>query len=146
MLVALSDIHFVDGTAGEHNLPYSAFESVFLVDVASLAVDKQAKELKVLLVGDIVDLIRSTKWLDIDPQDRPWGDRGLADIPSPRKGSETEKQCLKILGKVSPKSLEKPEAPVSLASFASCCVAVMFKARANSGFSRLISGRRSAAA
>ena len=115
MLVALSDIHFVDGTAGEHNLPYSAFESVFLVDVASLAVDKQAKELKVLLVGDIVDLIRSTKWLDIDPQDRPWGDRGLADIPSPRKGSETEKQCLKILGKVSPKSLEKPEAPASLA-------------------------------
>ena len=55
MLVAMSDIHFVDGTAGEHNLPFSAFESVFLADVASLAKKKGAKEIKILLLGDIID-------------------------------------------------------------------------------------------
>ena len=58
MLVVISDIHFVDGTAGEHNLPYGAFESVFLSDVASLAKEKKAKEMKLLLLGDIVDATR----------------------------------------------------------------------------------------
>jgi hypothetical protein len=39
MLVVISDIHFVDGTAGEHNLHYSAFQSVFLSDIATLTKD-----------------------------------------------------------------------------------------------------------
>ncbi len=30
MLVAISDLHFVNGTAGEHNIPYEAFEDIFL--------------------------------------------------------------------------------------------------------------------
>lgn len=81
MLIAISDIHFVDGTAGEHNLPFSAFDSVFLSDIASLAKEKEAKEVKLLLLGDIVDVIRSTQWFDVDPEDRPWGTRGLLDIP-----------------------------------------------------------------
>ncbi|MBW1921526.1 MAG: hypothetical protein JRI81_15065, partial [Deltaproteobacteria bacterium] len=107
MLVAISDIHFVDGTAGEHNLPFSAFNSVFLSDICALASEKDAKEVKVLLLGDIVDLIRSTKWFDVKPEDRPWGKRGLSDIPRPRKRSVTEKQCLKILGQASQRSLGK---------------------------------------
>lgn len=114
MLIAISDIHFVDGTAGEHNLPFSAFHSVFLSDVVSLAKEKKAKEVKLLLLGDIVDLIRSTKWFDVDPEDRPWGARGLKDIPSPRKRSTTEKQCLKILGQVTKRSMTKEEPPDSL--------------------------------
>jgi len=114
MLVAISDIHFVDGTAGEHNLPFSAFKSVFLSDVASLAKEKKAKEVKLLLLGDMVDVIRSTQWFDVDPEDRPWGTRGLKDIPSPPKGSRTEKQCLKILGRVAQRSMSKEEPPDSL--------------------------------
>jgi len=114
MLIAISDIHFVDGTAGKHNLHETAFNSVFLTNIASLAKKKDAKVLKILLLGDIIDLIRSTKWLETKIHDRPWGVKGLEDIPTPGEESETEKQCLKILGKVSLKSLDKPEPPNSL--------------------------------
>lgn len=41
----------MDGTAGEHNLPYSAFESVFLADIASRAKEKGAKEIKIVQFG-----------------------------------------------------------------------------------------------
>lgn len=111
MLVVISDIHFVDGTAGEHNLPYSAFESVFLSDIASLAKDKGAKEIKLLLLGDIIDLIRSTRWLETATADRPWGNNGLKDIPKPQNGSITEKICLRILGQVSDSDLKKSNRP-----------------------------------
>jgi UDP-2,3-diacylglucosamine pyrophosphatase LpxH len=114
MLVAISDIHFVDGTAGEHNLPFSAFDSVFLSDIASLAKEKGAKEIKLVLLGDIIDVIRSTQWFDVDPEDRPWGNKGLKDIPSPRKRSATEKQCLKILGRVAQTSMAEDDPPDSL--------------------------------
>lgn len=115
MLVVISDIHFVDGTAGEHNLPCSAFESVFLADIAALAKEKQAQEVKILLLGDIIDLLRSAKWFDVSMEDRPWGIKGLQDIAKPRKAGVTEKQCLKILGKVSANNLENAKAPDSLA-------------------------------
>ncbi len=41
MLIVVSDLHFVDGTAGEHNLPVGAFRDVFLEDVKALAKDKK---------------------------------------------------------------------------------------------------------
>jgi len=105
MLVTISDIHFVDGTAGEHNLPFSAFESVFLSDIISLAEEKEAKEIIILLLGDVVDLIRSTKWFDLDRKSRPWGAEGLRDIPSPQEGSTVKQQCLRIMGQVPPDRL-----------------------------------------
>jgi UDP-2,3-diacylglucosamine pyrophosphatase LpxH len=98
MLVVLSDLHFVDGTAGKHNLPAKAFQRVFLSSILSLAEKNQATEVKLLLLGDIPDLIRSTLWLAVPPEDRPWGKNGLSDIPIPRPGSATEKHCLDILG------------------------------------------------
>lgn len=114
MLVAISDLHFVDGTAGEHNLPYSAFESIFLSDIASLAKDKTAREIKILLLGDIIDPIRSTQWFDIAPADRPWGSNGLMDVPIPRGNSLTERQALKILGQVPETELQNSQPPGSL--------------------------------
>jgi UDP-2,3-diacylglucosamine pyrophosphatase LpxH len=116
MLVIISDIHFVDGTAGEHNLPYGAFDSVFLADVAALAVDKKAKELKIVLLGDIVDIIRSTQWFDkaLPEEERPWGKRGMVDVSHPRAVSPTEKQCLKIFGQVQDKDLKSNDPPNSL--------------------------------
>ena len=98
MLVVISDLHFTDGTAGEHNLPCEAFGSVFLSDIASLAVEKEAKEITVLLLGDVMDLIRSEQWFDEMPEDRPWGKNGLRDISACRQGGRTEERCLKILG------------------------------------------------
>ncbi len=115
MLVVISDIHFVDGTAGEHNLPYGAFESVFLSDIASLAKEKEAKEIRLLLLGDIVDVTRSEQWFDLKLRDRPWGANGLADIPTPKVGSVTEEKALEILGHVSNDDLKEPKPPASLA-------------------------------
>lgn len=99
MLVVISDLHFVDGTAGEHNLPTSAFTSVFLSSIVSLAKQNEATNLRLLLLGDIPDLIRSQQWYLEAPEDRPWGSNGLADIPTPRPGSRTEQRCLDILGR-----------------------------------------------
>ena len=115
MIVAISDIHFVDGTAGKHNMPFSAFEGVFLTAIATLAKRKNARELKILLLGDIIDLIRSQKWFEVHADDRPWGARGLRDIGKPRKGSVTEKKCLQILGKVPANRLKNANPPASLA-------------------------------
>lgn len=114
MLVVISDIHFVDGTAGEHNLPYSAFESVFLSDIASLAKDKEAKEIKLLLLGDILDVTRSAQWFNVKPKDRPWGSNGLADVSNPKADSITKEQTLKILGQVSENKLNDSKPPESL--------------------------------
>ena len=100
MLVVISDLHFVDGTAGNHNLPTSAFKDVFMSDIVALAKRKDAKELKLVLLGDIVDLVRTTQWFDVAPADRPWGANGLADIELPRADSATERKCLDILGRL----------------------------------------------
>jgi UDP-2,3-diacylglucosamine pyrophosphatase LpxH len=114
MLIVISDIHFVDGTAGEHNLPYGAFKSVFLFDLAALAKDKKAKELKILLLGDIVDIIRSTRWFDKGLLYRPWGKKGMSDVTKPQKNSPTEEQCLKIFGQVKDKDLDSSRPPAYL--------------------------------
>lgn len=80
MLVVLSDLHLTDGTSGE-TISSGAFE-VFaerLQDMAlaaSLRVDgsyRPLEQLDVLLLGDVLDVIRSTRWLarkDV----RPWTD------------------------------------------------------------------------
>lgn len=110
MLVVISDLHFVDGTSGNHNLPSKAFEQVFLSSIVSLAQKNEATELKLLLLGDIPDLIRSAQWFDEAPEDRLWGENGLADIPNPRPNSLTEKRCLDILGRF-PESGQRKDVP-----------------------------------
>ncbi|MDD5435547.1 MAG: hypothetical protein PH343_08965 [Nitrospira sp.] len=115
MLVVISDLHFTDGTAGEHNLPVSAFKNVFLADIVSLAKDNGAKEIKLLLLGDIVDLIRSEQWFSKDGQtfpvdERPWGSNGIADVTNPRTNGATEERCLDILGSADDSILNDPEA------------------------------------
>lgn len=115
MLIVISDLHFVDETAGKHNLPYGAFENVFLSDIAALVKDKNdIKEVKILLLGDIVDLLRSEQWFDIEESDRPWGANGLKDIPNPQKGSATERKCMEILGQAADSDLSSQIQPASL--------------------------------
>ena len=100
MLVVISDLHFTDATSGRHNLPSGAFTSVFLSDVGALARDKEATEVKLLLLGDIVDLVRTTQWFQEDVEDRPWGRNGLQDVKQFSGSSATEERCLRILGQM----------------------------------------------
>jgi UDP-2,3-diacylglucosamine pyrophosphatase LpxH len=99
MLIIISDLHFVDGTAGEHDVRWPAFKDVFLADIKALSKHNGAKEIKLLLLGDIIDLLRTTKWLKTDVEDRPWGKNGLEDLINfdPKKGSKTEDHCKCIL-------------------------------------------------
>jgi UDP-2,3-diacylglucosamine pyrophosphatase LpxH len=112
MLIIISDLHFVDGTAGEHNLPVSAFENVLFSDIITLARNKNAKEIKLVLLGDIIDVLRSEQWFrnDFPLADRPWGDNGLRDIAGVQHDSATEQRCLEILGRF-PDDGKKPSEP-----------------------------------
>jgi UDP-2,3-diacylglucosamine pyrophosphatase LpxH len=103
VLVVISDLHLIDGTIGNHNVPPEWFKHFFCHRIPTLAKERSAKELKVLLMGDIVDLIRTEQWLDVDHSIRPWGESGRSDISraihnQPLDESKTEEQCLRILG------------------------------------------------
>lgn len=75
MLVFISDLHFVDGSAGEHNPPTKAFE-YFFEDLVSIAgkESNRIKEIKIVLLGDMFDLLRTEEWFPYDANERPWGD------------------------------------------------------------------------
>ena len=82
MLVTISDVHLTDGTSGT-TIDSNAF-NIFrerLKDLAYAASDREVngkeiyrpvKEIHLLLLGDILDVIRSTRWLQDDV--RPWHD------------------------------------------------------------------------
>ena len=73
MLVFISDLHFLDETTGNHNLPAKAFEK-FLSSVSLHAKKAEdVKELKIIFLGDIFDLLRSERWFEEKEEDRPWG-------------------------------------------------------------------------
>ncbi len=77
MLVFLSDLHFTDATAGEHNLSARAFR-VFFQDLAGLckwleAKGNQVKEIKLVFLGDVFDLLRTEAWFEVPLKERPWG-------------------------------------------------------------------------
>ncbi|MEC4684338.1 MAG: hypothetical protein VST71_01215 [Nitrospirota bacterium] len=82
MLIFISDLHFVDGSAGEHNVPADAFR-IFFEDIKG-AVDWMTKkgrpveEIKIVFLGDIFDLLRTEMWFKhkgrkIPVSKRPWG-------------------------------------------------------------------------
>lgn len=80
MLVFISDLHFVDGTAGEHNVPAKAFDGV-LKDLATHARNAKAKEVKIVFLGDIFDFLRTEKWLTVSEAERPWSmERGKSEV------------------------------------------------------------------
>jgi len=77
MLVIISDLHLTDGTSGATVSP-GAFELMAerLVDLSISASQRRdgryqpVERLDLLLLGDVLDVIRSTQWLD--GQARPW--------------------------------------------------------------------------
>jgi len=84
MLVIISDTHLTDGTSGE-TVQWGAFRA-FREELSDLAYDaswrhdgkyRPIEELHLVLLGDILDVIRSTRWLveDGKPSEvRPWSD------------------------------------------------------------------------
>ena len=72
MLVFISDLHFVDETAGKHNIPTEAFR-IFFKDIAGIVECIKIKEIKIVFLGDIFDLLRTEKWFEYPVEQRPWG-------------------------------------------------------------------------
>jgi len=74
MIVFISDLHFVDETAGKQNIPTSAFK-LFLSEMKthSEKTKNKDKELKIVFLGDIFDFLRTEEWFKEKEEDRPWG-------------------------------------------------------------------------
>jgi hypothetical protein len=85
MLLIVSDIHLADGTCGK-SISASAFrlfadrlnELAFNASWRSDGTYQPVKEINILLMGDILDPLHSTLWLEKDPGEpgyvRPWTD------------------------------------------------------------------------
>jgi hypothetical protein len=83
MLVIISDLHLTDGTSGETIKP-GAFRA-FRESLREMAYDASWRNEKkyspvdcidLVLLGDIVDVIRSTQWCAAPAEARPWGNQG----------------------------------------------------------------------
>ena len=81
MLVIISDLHLTDGTSGQ-TIKENAFR-IFTERVRDMALDasfredntyKPVERIDILLLGDILDVIRSTAWLQEGATVRPWSD------------------------------------------------------------------------
>lgn len=73
MLVIFSDIHLTDGSTAD-NIHPTAFK-LLGEEIKTSAKQRGAEEIHVVLLGDIIDLVRTSYWHshNIPAQDRPWG-------------------------------------------------------------------------
>ncbi len=71
MISILSDIHLSDGTTS-FNVHREAFTDVFKENILREVKNNNAKELKIILLGDIIDFVRTDYWLNIPVKERPW--------------------------------------------------------------------------
>ena len=86
MLVIISDLHLTDGSSGA-SIPGGAFQ-IFAERLRDLAIGgsfradggyRPIEGIDLLLLGDIIDVIRSTKWLSADA--RPWSNLQAPALP-----------------------------------------------------------------
>ena len=97
MLVLISDLHLTDASTAR-NINPEAFPLMASL-VRDTAARRRARELHLVLLGDIVDLVRTDYWLrrSIPPDQRPWGG-----TPDPRTavnadGTLVERQFAEVL-------------------------------------------------
>ena len=109
MLVIISDLHLTDGTSGE-TIGSHAFK-IFRERIRNLAYEASwrsngkyvpLKELDIILLGDVLDVIRSQKWIETDL--RPWDDstnedfiKVVAQINEDILGNEKNVESFKVL-------------------------------------------------
>ena len=81
MIVIISDLHLTDGTTGQ-TIKENAFR-IFARRVRDMAIAaswrkggryQPIERIDILLLGDILDVLRSTAWLEQDHGPRPWSD------------------------------------------------------------------------
>ncbi len=70
MLVFFSDVHLTDGSSGV-TINEEAFDQ-FVDRVGDLAHRRRVDEVRVVLLGDGLDVMRSASWLDAPDTVRPW--------------------------------------------------------------------------
>ena len=90
MIVFISDLHFIDETAGQHNIPEKAFDK-FLESIKVHQKKAKAKKLKIIFLGDTFDLLRTEEWFKEKEEDRPWGNNNT---------DKMKKRAKKILEKI----------------------------------------------
>lgn len=100
MLVLVSDLHLTDGTTARNVNP-EAFTLMASL-IRDTALRRGAREIHLVLLGDIFDLVRTDYWLreGIPTDRRPWGGQG-----DPRTGlnadtAEVERQFTGILAAI----------------------------------------------
>ncbi len=71
MLVILSDIHLTDETTS-FNVKPEAFEEHLKHEIDDNAKANDARELHIMLLGDIFDLVRTAYWQTVPEDERPW--------------------------------------------------------------------------
>jgi len=73
MLALVSDLHFSDGSTA-HNVDPGAFD-LLGADIEGALKHKKPNDVQIVLLGDIIDLVRTDYWErnEIAPGERPWG-------------------------------------------------------------------------
>ncbi|MEO6695289.1 MAG: hypothetical protein ABIY50_00535 [Ignavibacteria bacterium] len=71
MLVIFSDIHLTDETTSTNVSP-EAFTKILHKEIELSVVKNEAKELKIILLGDILDFVRTDYWQKLERSLRPW--------------------------------------------------------------------------
>jgi len=72
MLIILSDLHLTDGTTSS-NVHETAFKEILVPEIIANAKTKGPTEIRIVLLGDIFDLVRTEYWVGTVPQEeRPW--------------------------------------------------------------------------
>jgi UDP-2,3-diacylglucosamine pyrophosphatase LpxH len=73
VIIVISDLHLMDGSAGGHFVEAGVFRSTF-TDLAAHAREANARDLKLVFLGDLFDVIRTERWFEYGLDERPWGD------------------------------------------------------------------------
>jgi len=78
MQVFISDLHLTDGTSGQtiNSGAFKVFRDNLEILVKSIQKKAKVHDLKIVLLGDIFDVIRSTQWINAGGGVRPWSDAG----------------------------------------------------------------------
>jgi UDP-2,3-diacylglucosamine pyrophosphatase LpxH len=73
MLAIVSDLHLNDGSTASN--PHGAAFTLLGKEIEAAADAKRAKEIHLVLLGDIMDLVRTDWWHrnNVPPEQRPWG-------------------------------------------------------------------------
>jgi UDP-2,3-diacylglucosamine pyrophosphatase LpxH len=71
MLVIVSDLHLSDGSTA-NNVDPSVFTDILFPEIVLNALKDRAKEIRIVLLGDILDLVRTDYWARVERDERPW--------------------------------------------------------------------------